>query len=186
MEHFDLLFTRVNDIGEVQQQMKTQMDIRGQAMDNYTAEQHLIAQQVKANGAAVAQLTLRHFEHEGPFEDDSLVSIIFDEEQQFENVFVKDKGPHKPETSKTKKPPPSTTRRQPCRHKRCQKCSSQSSMVTILKSGKTTARAILSYTSCPKACGSQRHTSTLKVMLPNGIKLISKITPSGIGIISAR
>jgi len=59
MEHFDLLFTRVNDIGEVQQQMKTQMDIRGQAMDNYTAEQQLIAQQVKANGVAVAQLTMR-------------------------------------------------------------------------------------------------------------------------------
>jgi len=105
MEHFDLLFTRVNDIGEVQQQMKTQIDIRGQAMDNYTAEQHLIAQQVRANSAAVAQLMLWHFEHEGPFEDDSSVSVIFDEEQQFENVFAKDKGPHKPETSKTKKPP---------------------------------------------------------------------------------
>jgi len=67
--------------------MKTQMDIRGQAMDNYTAK-NLIAQQVKANGAAVAQLTLWHFEHEGPFEDDSSVSVIFDEEQQFENVFA--------------------------------------------------------------------------------------------------
>jgi hypothetical protein len=43
VEHFDLLFTRVNDIGEAQQQMKTQMDIRGQAMDHYTVEQHLIA-----------------------------------------------------------------------------------------------------------------------------------------------
>ena len=59
MEQFDLLFTRVNDIGEVQQQMKTQMDIRAQAMDHYTTEQHLIAQQVKANGAVVAQLTMR-------------------------------------------------------------------------------------------------------------------------------
>ena len=59
MEQFDLLFTRVNDIGEVQQQMKTQMDIRVQAMDHYIAEQHLIAQQVKANGAAVAQLMMR-------------------------------------------------------------------------------------------------------------------------------
>jgi len=29
MDQFDLLFSRVNDIGEVQQQMKTQMDIRG-------------------------------------------------------------------------------------------------------------------------------------------------------------
>ena len=44
MEHFDLLFTRVNDIGELQQQMKAQMDIRGAAMDNYSAEQHMIAQ----------------------------------------------------------------------------------------------------------------------------------------------
>jgi len=44
MEQFDLLFTRVNDIGETQQQMKQQMDIRGAEMDEYTAEQHLIAQ----------------------------------------------------------------------------------------------------------------------------------------------
>ena len=28
-------------------------------MDNYSAEQHMIAQQVKANGAAVVQLTMR-------------------------------------------------------------------------------------------------------------------------------
>jgi hypothetical protein len=49
---------------------------------------------------------MRQFDHEGPFEDDSSVSVIFDEEQQFENVFAKDKGPHKPETSKTKKLPP--------------------------------------------------------------------------------
>lgn len=102
MENFDLLFTRVNDIGEVQQQMKTQMDIRGQAMDHYTAEQHLIAQQVKANGAAVAQLTMRH--NDGPFGDDS-VSVIFYEKEDFENVFAKNKGTHKPESSKTRKPP---------------------------------------------------------------------------------
>ena len=54
MEQFVLLFTRVIDIGELQQQMKAQMDIRGAAMDNYSTEQHMIAQQVKANGAAVA------------------------------------------------------------------------------------------------------------------------------------
>jgi hypothetical protein len=33
MENFDLLFTKMNDIGVVQQQLKTQMDIRGAAMD---------------------------------------------------------------------------------------------------------------------------------------------------------
>lgn len=38
MDQFDLLFTRVNDIGEMQQQMKVQMDIRAAAMDNYSAE----------------------------------------------------------------------------------------------------------------------------------------------------
>ena len=49
MENFDLLFSQVNEIGLVQQQMKSQMVIRGAAMDQYTAEQHMIAQQVKAN-----------------------------------------------------------------------------------------------------------------------------------------
>lgn len=108
MEQFDLLFTRVNDIGEVQQQMKTQMDIRGQAMDNYSAEQHMITQQVKANGAAVAQLTMRQFDHEDAYADDDSVSIVFEEQEDFHNVFARDKGPHKPESSKTKKPPPRT------------------------------------------------------------------------------
>ena len=58
MENFDLLFSQVNEIGVVQQQMKSQMDIWGAAMDQYSAEQHMIAQQVKANGVAVAQLTM--------------------------------------------------------------------------------------------------------------------------------
>jgi hypothetical protein len=35
------------------------MDVKGAAMDHYIAEQHMIAQQVKENGAAVAQLTMR-------------------------------------------------------------------------------------------------------------------------------
>jgi hypothetical protein len=39
--------------------MKSHMGIRGAAMDQYSAEQHMIAQQVKANGAALAQLTMK-------------------------------------------------------------------------------------------------------------------------------
>jgi hypothetical protein len=35
------------------------MDIRGAAMDQYSAEQHMIAKQVKANGVAMAQLTMK-------------------------------------------------------------------------------------------------------------------------------
>jgi hypothetical protein len=54
MENFDLLFSQMNELGVVQQQVKTQLDIRGAAMDQYSQEQHMIAQQVKANGQAVA------------------------------------------------------------------------------------------------------------------------------------
>jgi hypothetical protein len=127
MEHFDLLFTQVNDIGEVQQQMKTQMDIGGQALDHYTAEQHLIAQQVKANGAAIAQLTMRQFDNDGPFEDDSSVSVIFYEKEDFENVFAKNKGTHKGESSKTRKPPPKHDKKNTL-PKLCPRCNFQSLM----------------------------------------------------------
>jgi hypothetical protein len=105
MEQFDLVFTRVDDIGAVQQQMKAQMDIRAAAMDTYTAEQHLIAQQVQANGAAVAQLTMRRFAEEDQLDDNTSVSIIFDEEEHFENMFAKNKDMAKPESSKHRKPP---------------------------------------------------------------------------------
>ena len=75
-------------------------------MDAYSAEQHLIAQEVKANGAVVAQLTMRQFDNDDPFEDDTSVSVIFDEQVHFENVFSKNKGIHKTESSKNRKPPP--------------------------------------------------------------------------------
>lgn len=105
MDQFDLLFSKVNDIGEMQQQMKVQMDIRGAAMDHYSAEQHMIAQQVKANGAAVAQLTMRQFDTEPIYDDDEdNVSVVFDEKESFHNVFAKEKQAEKPESSKTKKP----------------------------------------------------------------------------------
>ena len=111
MEQFDLLFTRVNDIGELQQQMKVQMDIRGAAMDNYSAEQHMIAQQVKANGAAVAQLTMRQFDNEAAYDDEDGVSMLFEEKASFQNVFAKDKGTAKAETSKVRRPQPRSGRR---------------------------------------------------------------------------
>lgn len=43
MKNFDLLFSQVNDIGLVQQQLMTQLDIRGATMDQYSNEQHMIA-----------------------------------------------------------------------------------------------------------------------------------------------
>ena len=104
MENFDLLFSQVNEIGVVQQQMKSQMDIRGAAMDQYSAEQYIIAQQVKANGAVVAQLTMKQFEKEPKFDYDSSGSTVDEEDETFDNVFAKYKGTHKPEPSKKRKP----------------------------------------------------------------------------------
>ena len=85
--------------------MKAQMDIRGAAMDNYSAEQHMIAQQVKANGAAVAQLTMRQFDNEAAYDDDDGASMLFGEKASFQNVFARDKETVKAETSKIRRHP---------------------------------------------------------------------------------
>jgi len=88
----------------VQQQLKTQLDIRGAAIDQYSQEQHMIAQQVKANGQAVAHLTLHHFKNENKLEvDNESVSVLYDEKPDFQNVFAELKNGKKPESSKTKR-----------------------------------------------------------------------------------
>lgn len=85
MENFDLLFSQRNEMGVVQQQqLKTLLDIRGATMDQYSQEQHMIAQQVKANGQAVAQLTMHHFKYDDKGEDDSdSTSEVFEEDNNF-------------------------------------------------------------------------------------------------------
>jgi len=97
MDNFDLLFTRMNDIGIIQQDLKNQLTANNLMIDNCTKEQQFIAQQVKANGQAVGQLTLRQFEDE---KSDSSVSIVFEEENPFATDYGKDKGASKPSTSK--------------------------------------------------------------------------------------
>ena len=59
MDHFDLLFNRMTDMGIVQQEMKTQIELNNAKVDKCSADQQFIAEQVRANGQAVAQLTLR-------------------------------------------------------------------------------------------------------------------------------
>ena len=74
------------------------------------SDQKFIAEQVKANGQAVAQLTLRQFEHEAGFVSEG--SMIADDDAMFENVFAaKGKTHTKPEPThlfKTHRPPPKT------------------------------------------------------------------------------
>lgn len=97
MDQFDLLVTRVEALGlqqtqlnDQQAQMREQMNIKDAAMDAYTKEQQLIAQQVRANGAAVAQLTLHHFDHPEGSRDGDFTSVTSSEDYQgeMENVFA--------------------------------------------------------------------------------------------------
>ena len=48
MESVDLLFHRMNDIGVIQQELKTQMQENNKKVDKCSAEQQFIAQQVRA------------------------------------------------------------------------------------------------------------------------------------------
>lgn len=57
-------------------------------------------------------------------------------------------------------------------------------MALTQKSGKTIAPVTLSFISYQRVCGSLLHISTLKVMLPSGIKHINRTTLSRIGTIS--
>jgi len=81
--------------------MKAQLDLTATAMDEYTQEQHLISQQVQANGEAIARVTLRQMEeskkpaqpqydedHHSAAED--VDSLILDDNASFHNVFAKD------------------------------------------------------------------------------------------------
>jgi hypothetical protein len=66
----------------------------------------MIAQQVKANGAAVDQLTLRQFDQEDHYHEDVQDSVLFDEEEpHFENVFATKQDAFKSSSSKAKPPP---------------------------------------------------------------------------------
>jgi hypothetical protein len=101
MDNFDLLFARPNDIGLIQQELRTQLQTNNHRVDNVASEQKFIAEQVKVNGLAVAQLTLHHFEDEARSASGSSGSIVFEEAAPFTNVFADDKGkgPFKPSTS---------------------------------------------------------------------------------------
>lgn len=109
MDHLDLLSQRLNDMGITQQEVKQQLHDTNLKVAQCTADQRFIIEQVKANGQAVAQLTLRQFEHD--VEAVSEGSMIADDDTaMFENVFA-DKGKHtaKPGPShnfKTHPPPP--------------------------------------------------------------------------------
>lgn len=100
MENFDLLYARINDMGITQQELKTQIQLNNTKVEQCSKDQKFIAQQVQANGQAVAQLTLRQFEEENRSVSTSSESLIEEEEQEFQNVFAKHKLTSRPKHSR--------------------------------------------------------------------------------------
>jgi hypothetical protein len=110
MENFDLLYARMNDIGIIQQDLKNQLSANSLKIDKCTTEQQFIAQQVQANGQAVAQLTLRQFEDDS---SDRSVSVMFEDENPFAEAYTKGKETMKPSSSKQPKHTPEPTKDTP-------------------------------------------------------------------------
>jgi len=101
-KNLDVMFHQITEMHSVQKQMKAQLDLTAAAMDEYTHEQHLISQQVQANGEAIARVTLRQMEEESKnhaqpqYDEDhhsaaeDVDSLILDDNASFHNVFAKD------------------------------------------------------------------------------------------------
>lgn len=83
-KNLDVMFTQIEDMHTVQKQMKAQMDLRDAAMDEYNQEQHTIAQQVLANGAAISKITMRQMEQDATQDD----KPKFDQDPHFDAAEV--------------------------------------------------------------------------------------------------
>jgi hypothetical protein len=103
----------------------------------------MIAQQVKANGAAVAQLTMQHFDHNIQSDGEEDGSAIFEEAETFHNVFAADKGASKPESSKARRPPPKTSKKEALPRQAILKMHFPTFYGTNPRIGKISVRAIL-------------------------------------------
>ena len=68
-------------MGAIQQELKAQVQLNNAKVDQCAKDQQLIAQQVKANGQALAQLTLRHMAVEDNSFSSSSESLLFEEEE---------------------------------------------------------------------------------------------------------
>ncbi|KAJ1265605.1 hypothetical protein BS78_08G089100 [Paspalum vaginatum] len=82
MENFDLLFSRVNDIG-ISQQSKAQIEFHANKVDKNYQEQQLLAQQVTATGKTVANLILS----QQNADTRSVASLVQEEENPFHDQY---------------------------------------------------------------------------------------------------
>jgi hypothetical protein len=85
---------------------------------------------------------MRQFDHEDRSDRDESVSMIFEEQDHFQNVFAKDKEPCKPESSKIRKPPPKPREKTPYHARPCPRCSFLLLMEPTPKFGRISAKLI--------------------------------------------
>lgn len=122
-KNFDTMFSQMAEMSTAQKEMKAQMNLYGSVMDDYSKEQHTIAQKVQANGDAIGKITLRQMEQEvkhnqepkfddEPLFDEEDIDSLIHEQPTFENIFAKDKKPEAATTSKQLKTDHQYTARQ--------------------------------------------------------------------------
>jgi len=75
-------------------------------------QQNLMSQQIRANGQAIANLTLRHLVKEDQYLSDTSTSIVYEEEPDLHNVFANGKKPMKVSMSKSHKDHPPNANRE--------------------------------------------------------------------------
>ena len=96
MESVDMVFDRMNDITTAQQTLSQQVQASLQKVTHMAEQQNVMVQQIRANGQAVANLTLRQLEKEDQYLSDTSTSVVFEEEDpDLHNVFAAGKKPMK-------------------------------------------------------------------------------------------
>jgi hypothetical protein len=92
-ENFNLMFARMNDLGKIQQEMKSDMTNTTTRLTKCLDDQKLVAQQVLANGDAISQLIQR--ERPTPPQSVNNSSGLSKEEDvdSFQNEFATGSGP---------------------------------------------------------------------------------------------
>jgi len=118
-------------------------------VDQCTTDQQFIAQQIKANGQAVAQLTMRQSEHEASSISEGF--MIADQDIMFENVFYQLQTQNQTRTIPSV--PHHLQRKNPYLTTPYPKCISQLLMVLNPKSGWTSATTTYPYIPFLTLCG---------------------------------
>jgi hypothetical protein len=110
-KNFDTMFSQMNEMSTVQKQMKDRRIFVMQPWMN-TARNIILSHQVLANGATITKMTLKqmdeaavednkpHFDQDPTFDAAEVDSLIFPEQETFQNIFADPKHDDRKEPSR--------------------------------------------------------------------------------------